>query len=82
MKLILSDPPFAGAPVVVLIAGLGGNGSYWLAQMAALQNRFQVVSYDQSGTGNNPATLPDGYSMADMAAELSALQRRASTVFV
>jgi pimeloyl-ACP methyl ester carboxylesterase len=62
--------------VVVLIAGLGGNGSYWLAQTAALQNRFQVVSYDQSGTGNNPATLPDGYSMADMAAELlSALQQ-------
>jgi aminoacrylate hydrolase len=61
--------------VVVLIAGLGGNGSYWLAQMAALQTRYQVVSYDQSGTGNNPATLPDGYSMADMAAELlSALQ--------
>ncbi|MBV8875289.1 MAG: pyrimidine utilization protein D [Metakosakonia sp.] len=76
MKLILSEPPFAGAPVVVLIAGLGGNASYWLAQTAALQTRYQVVSYDQCGTGNNPATLPDGYRIADMAAELlSALQQ-------
>jgi pimeloyl-ACP methyl ester carboxylesterase len=68
--------------VVVLIAGLGGNASYWLAQTAALQTRYQVVSYDQCGTGNNPATLPDGYRIADMAAELlSACNRRALTVF-
>ena len=26
MKLSISPPPFAGAPVVVLIAGLGGSG--------------------------------------------------------
>lgn len=76
MKLIVSEAPVPGAPVVVMIAGLGGSGSYWLAQIAALQERYQVVSYDQCGTGNNPATLPDGYRMADMAAELlSALQQ-------
>ncbi|AMO48931.1 Alpha/beta hydrolase fold [Enterobacter sp. FY-07] len=70
MKLTLSAAPFADAPVVVLSAGLGGAGSYWLAQLAALEAHYQVVRYDQRGTGNNPDTLPEGYRMQDMAAEL------------
>lgn len=53
MKLSVSPPPFDGAPVVVLIAGLGGGGSYWLPQLAALEQEYQVVCYDQRGTGNN-----------------------------
>ena len=71
MKLSLSPPPFEGAPVVVLIAGLGGSGSYWLPQFAALEKEYQVVCYDQRGTGNNPDTLPEGYSLAQMADELA-----------
>lgn len=70
MKLSVSPPPFAGAPVVVLIAGLGGSGSYWLPQLAALEQEYQVVCYDQRGTGNNPETLPEDYSLAQMADEL------------
>jgi aminoacrylate hydrolase len=35
--------------VVVLIAGLGGSGSYWLPQLAALEPEYQVVCYDQRG---------------------------------
>lgn len=70
MKLTLSDAPYSGAPVVVLSAGLGGAGNYWLAQLAALEVHYQVVRYDQLGTGNNPVTLPDDYSMPEMAAEL------------
>jgi aminoacrylate hydrolase len=64
MKLSVSPPPYDGAPVVVLIAGLGGGGSYWLPQLARLEQEYQVVCYDQRGTGNNPDTLPEGYSMA------------------
>ena len=30
MKLSVSPPRMRGAPVVVLISGLGGGGSYWL----------------------------------------------------
>ncbi len=71
MKISLSPPPFEGAPVVVLIAGLGGGGSYWLPQLAVLEQEYQVVCYDQRGTGNNPDTLPEGYSLAQMAQELS-----------
>jgi aminoacrylate hydrolase len=70
MKLSVSPPPYDGAPAVVLIAGLGG-GSYWLPQLARLEQEYQVVCYDQRGTGNNPDTLPEGYSMAEMAQELA-----------
>ncbi|HBX11181.1 MAG TPA: pyrimidine utilization protein D, partial [Leclercia adecarboxylata] len=51
MNLSISPPPFAGAPVVVLSAGLGGSGSYWLPQLADLEQDYQVVCYDQRGTG-------------------------------
>lgn len=82
MKLTLSEAPFTGAPVVVLSAGLGGSGSYWLSQLTALEAHYQVVRYDQRGTGNNPAVLPDGYRMEEMAAELyQALQAAGITRF-
>ena len=71
MKLSVSPPPYEGAPVVVFISGLGGSGSYWLPQLAALEPEYQVVCYDQLGTGNNPATLPEDYSLAQMADELA-----------
>lgn len=70
MKLSLSPPPYADAPVVVLISGLGDSGSYWLPQLAVLEQEYQVVCYDQRGTGNNPDTLAEDYSIAQMAAEL------------
>uniref|UniRef100_UPI00358DC9CE alpha/beta fold hydrolase n=1 Tax=Cronobacter dublinensis TaxID=413497 RepID=UPI00358DC9CE len=31
---------------------------------------YQVVVYDQRGTGDNADTLPEGYTLADMAQEL------------
>ncbi|MEH0885779.1 pyrimidine utilization protein D [Enterobacter sp. UNJFSC 003] len=71
MKLSVSPPPYEGAPVVVLIAGLGGSGSYWLPQLAILEQEYQVVCYDQRGTGSNPDTLPEAYSLAQMADELA-----------
>ncbi|EGO3564795.1 pyrimidine utilization protein D [Escherichia coli] len=70
MKLSLSPPPYADAPVVVLISGLGGSGSYWLPQLAVLEQEYQIVCYDQRGTGNNPDTLAEDYSIAQMATEL------------
>ncbi|PDO29307.1 pyrimidine utilization protein D, partial [Escherichia coli] len=35
---------------MVLISGLGGSGSYWLPQLAVLEQEYQVVCYDQRGT--------------------------------
>ena len=31
--------PYAGAPVVVMVSGLGGTGGYWLPQLAVLKAR-------------------------------------------
>ncbi|QCT20349.1 pyrimidine utilization protein D [Jejubacter calystegiae] len=69
MKLNIGPAPFPDAPVLVMISGLGGTAGYWRPQQP-LDQVFQLVSYDQRGTGDNPATLPDDYSLAAMAAEL------------
>ncbi|MDQ6190902.1 pyrimidine utilization protein D [Klebsiella pneumoniae] len=53
----------------------GRGGGYWLAQRAALEEQYQLVSYDHNGTGENAGPLPADYSLATMAGELfSALQ--------
>lgn len=77
MKLNVSPAPYPGAPVVVLSAGLGGAGGYWLPQRAALEPHYQLVSYDHNGTGENGGPLPVGYSMAAMAHELNAALQEA-----
>ncbi len=65
--------PEPDAPTIVLSAGLGGAGAFWLPQIEALAQQFRVVLYDHRGTGRNPTTLPDGYSIGDMADEVIAL---------
>ena len=70
MRLNIAPPPWPGATVVVLSAGLGGAGAYWLAQRAALEKHYQLVLYDHNGTGENRGPLAENYSMATMAQEL------------
>ena len=62
-----------GAPIVVLSAGLGGAGSYWQPQMAALSAYYRVITYDQRGTGRNPGMVADGVTIADMAEDVAAI---------
>lgn len=59
------------APTLVLSSGLGGVAGFWQPQLAALTARYRVVLYDQRGTGRSAESLPEGYSMAMMAAELA-----------
>ncbi|NWA60453.1 pyrimidine utilization protein D [Pantoea sp. B9002] len=59
------------APTLVLASGLGGVAGFWQPQLAALTPHYRVVTYDQRGTGRSADTLPDGYSMTMMAAELA-----------
>lgn len=70
MQIELTPAPFPDAPVLLLIAGLGGTGNYWLPQRAALSEHYQLVVYDQRGTGVNREPLPTDYSLADMAYEI------------
>jgi aminoacrylate hydrolase len=56
-----------GAEAVVLSAGLGGAAAFWAPQRAALEEHFQVIAFDQRGTGRNAAPLPQGYTIGHMA---------------
>lgn len=71
MQIEISGLSSPGAPVLVLSAGLGGLGSFWAPQRASLQARYRLVTYDHYGTGNNPATLPEQYSLQEMGRELA-----------
>lgn len=58
------------ADYLLLSSGLGGHGAFWQPQIAALQQYFHVLVYDQAGCHQNSALLKDAYSMTDMAQEL------------
>jgi aminoacrylate hydrolase len=63
----------AGAPPVILSAGLGGAGAYWQPNLAALSADHRVILYDQRGTGRSDRALPSGLSVDDMAGDVVAL---------
>ena len=62
-----------GAATVLLSAGLGGTAGYWTSQLAALRERYRIVTYDQAGTGRNRRELPADHSIAAMADEALAV---------
>jgi aminoacrylate hydrolase len=63
----------AGAPPLILSAGLGGAGAYWRPNLAALAERHRVILYDQRGTGRSDRALPSNTTVEDMAADVLAL---------
>jgi aminoacrylate hydrolase len=54
-------------------AGLGGAGSYWQPNLAALAARHRVILYDHRGTGRSDRALPANLTVEDMAADVVAL---------
>jgi len=58
-------------PPLLLVAGLGGVGSYWNAQIPAFSKRYTVILHDHRGTGRSGR--PDQYSVELMAQDLVAL---------
>lgn len=63
----------SAAETIVLSAGLGGAGAFWQPQMAALTERFRVITYDQRGTGRNTENLPDNYTIGHMADDVTSM---------
>jgi aminoacrylate hydrolase len=61
------------APAVLLASGLGGSAHYWAAHIPVLAHHFRVIVYDQFGTGRSGGTVPEGYAIGDMAAEVGTL---------
>lgn len=73
MHYDIRDSGRPGAPTVLLSAGLGGAAGYWSPQLAALQERYRVVAYDQGGTGRNRNVPALGHSIAAMAEEAASV---------
>lgn len=64
----------AGAPAILLSAGLGGTGAYWMPQVEALARRYRVILYDHRGTGDSERFAPGpDYAVDDLARDMLAL---------
>lgn len=59
-------------PVLILSPGLGGSGSYWTPNLAALSRDHRVLVYDHRGTGRSRA-LGETVSIGSMAADVRGL---------
>lgn len=60
-------------PPLILSAGLGGSGNYWLPNLPALAERHRVILYDHRGTGRSDRALPETVTVEQMGADILAL---------
>ncbi|RYG87087.1 MAG: pyrimidine utilization protein D [Alphaproteobacteria bacterium] len=60
-------------PPLILSAGLGGAGSYWMPNVPALAEHRRVILYDHLGTGKSAPGLQDRLTIDDMASDVLAL---------
>lgn len=65
----LSTEIAGDGPPLLLVAGLGGKGSFWDAQVPALRERFRVITHDHRGTGGSSRSSIV-YSAAQMAEDV------------
>lgn len=63
----------ADAPPLILSAGLGGSGNYWLPNLPALAAHYRVILYDHRGTGRSDRALPEIVTVEQMGEDLLAL---------
>lgn len=64
--------PFPGAPAIVLVHGLTGNGMNWVRVANALRDRYDVILPDTRGHGLSDAP-ESGYTVEERAADIAAL---------
>lgn len=60
-------------PPLILSAGLGGSGNYWLPNVPALAERHRVILYDHRGTGRSDRALPARVTVEQMGDDILAL---------
>lgn len=68
----LEQGPAHGAPVVVLIHGLGGDAKFWTAEQAALAQHFRVLAVDLRGSGLSTG-FDAPFSIEDLASDIVSL---------
>ncbi len=56
-------------PPLMLVPGLGGNGSFWARQVEAFKDDFRVIIHDHRGAGQSTHS-PIAYSVDQMAADV------------
>lgn len=61
-----------GMPVLVLGNSLGTTSELWRPQLAALGDRFRLLTYEHRGHGGSPAP-PGPYTIAELGADVLAL---------
>ena len=67
------DHGFAGGPPILLSSGLGGSGSYWQPNLAALGQYRRIITYDHRGTGRSERDVAGDLTVEAMAADVIAL---------
>jgi aminoacrylate hydrolase len=60
-------------PAILLSSGLGGSGSYWQPNLAALGAGHRVITYDHRGTGRSDRHVAGDLTVEAMAADVVAL---------
>ena len=60
-------------PPLILSAGLGGSGNYWLPNLPALAASHRVILYDHRGTGRSDRALPETVTVEQMGDDILAL---------
>jgi aminoacrylate hydrolase len=60
-------------PPLILSAGLGGSGNYWLPNLPALAAEHRVILYDHRGTGRSDRELPETVTAEQMGDDILAL---------
>jgi aminoacrylate hydrolase len=62
-----------GGSPLILSAGLGGSGNYWLPNLPALASRHRVILYDHRGTGRSDRALPETVTVEQLGDDILAL---------
>jgi aminoacrylate hydrolase len=60
-------------PPLILSAGLGGSGNYWLPNLPALAANHRVILYDHRGTARSDRALPETVTVEQMGEDILAL---------
>jgi aminoacrylate hydrolase len=59
-------------PALVFASGLGGHGGYWAAQVGALMDRFDCITFDHRGVGRSGPAAPP-FSVSGLAKDVLGL---------